>query len=146
MKPRARSIGYSIVAFTFIYISAGMATAQTEPPAEEVITETPTAIPAPDAPDESTAMVTISKAENQKLQQAVDALRRENQRLTARRNQLLIENERQAAEIGLWRARLEHVLQCSSIAEAIEELKAVLTGQAQAVQPQNQSAPAGETP
>lgn len=74
----------------------------------------------------ATVTVTIPKAEYETLRNAAA----ENQRLTERRNQLLLENERLAVELGLWKSRLERVLRCATIQEAIEELRAVL-GQGQ---------------
>ena len=41
--------------------------------------------------------------------------------------QLLAENDALAAELALWKQRLLRVLQCESIQEAIEELRAVLS-------------------
>ncbi len=74
----------------------------------------------------ATATVTITKAEYEALKKAAI----ESKRLTQRRNQLVLENERLAAELGMWKSRLERVLQCATIQEAIEELRAVL-GQGQ---------------
>ena len=71
----------------------------------------------------ATETITIPKAEYEALKKAAA----ENQRLIQRRNQLLAENERLYAELSVWRSRLERVLQCATIQEAIEELRAVLS-------------------
>ncbi len=78
----------------------------------------------------ATETITIPKAEYERLLRENEALRGESNRLAQRRTQLVLENERLAAELGMWKSRLERVLQCATIQEAIEELRAVL-GQGQ---------------
>lgn len=68
---------------------------------------------------DATATVTIPKAEYEALKKAAIEI----QRLIQRRNQLILENERLAAELAVWKARLMRVLRCATIQEAIEELQ-----------------------
>lgn len=82
-------------------------------------------------PSDATETITVPKAEYERLRQENEALKGENNRLSRRRSQLVLENERLAAELGMWKSRLERVFQCSTIQEAIEELRAVLVGQGQ---------------
>lgn len=77
---------------------------------------------------DATVTVTIPKTEYEALKKTAS----DNMRLIQKRNQLIMENEALAAEVGMWKSRLERVLQCSSLQEAIEEIQAVLNlGQGQ---------------
>ncbi len=114
-----------VLLISLLFVVPFFAHAQDAPAPVE--SETPTAIgmPVPDTGtvvQDATITVEIPKAEYEALKKAAI----ESQRLIQRRNQLLLENERLAAELGMWKSRLERVLQCATLQEAIEELRAVL--------------------
>ncbi len=66
-----------------------------------------------------TETITIPKAEYERLLRENEALRGESNRLAQRRTQLVLENERLAAEVAVWKQRLARVLRCQTIQEAI---------------------------
>ena len=82
--------------------------------------------PAPAVVQEATATITIDKQLYERLLADNKRLEEENRTLKAKYRRLLLEFERLTAELAIWRSRLERVLQCESIQEAIEELRAVL--------------------